>query len=217
MQVTVLGNAAQPIAGLDGTAGDTADQLSPKILVVFRLRDEHLEVCIGVDLWRRYKIGNCVEQVFDSRLLFLKRVDSPAVTRRRINRRVLELIIRCIQIAEKVEDLRFDLIDSRRGPVNFIDDEDRLDTACECLLKDELRLRHGTFRRTDDEDNTVNHRHDAFDLATEVLMARRVNDVKLQVVIDDACVLRHDRDASFLLKVDVVHGSLGGPNSRLVE
>ena len=55
----------------------------------------------------------------------------------------------------------------------------------------------------------VDHRQPALDLATEVGVARRVDDVQLDVAVADRGVLREDRDALLALEIHRVHDAHG--------
>jgi hypothetical protein len=93
--------------------------------------------------------------------------------------------------------------------VDLVDDHDRAVTASERLPQHELRLRHRSVHRVDEEEDAVDHVHHALDLAPEVGVARRVDDVDLGPAIDDRGVLCHDRDAALALEVVGVHHALG--------
>ena len=81
--------------------------------------------------------------------------------------------------------------------------------ATERLPEHELRLRHRAVDGVDEEKHAVDHVHDPLDLAPEVGMARRVDDVDLHTAIHHRGVLRHDRDAPLTLERVRVHHPLG--------
>ena len=56
----------------------------------------------------------------------------------------------------------------------------------ERLRDDELRLRHRPFGGVDQHDGAVHHVEDALDLAAEIGMARRVDDVDARVLPEEA-------------------------------
>ena len=61
---------------------------------------------------------------------------------------------------------------------------------------------------SDEQQHRVDHRQDAFDLAAEVGVAGRVDDVDPRVADADRAVLREDRDAALALEVVAVHHAL---------
>ena len=59
----------------------------------------------------------------------------------------------------------------------------------------------GPFGRVDQQQHAVDHRQHALDLAAEVGVAGRVDDVDLVVLVVDGGVLRQDGDAALALEV----------------
>ena len=78
----------------------------------------------------------------------------------------------------------------------------------ERLAQDEAGLRQRPFARVDEQEDAVDHRQPALDLAAEVGVARRVDDVDLDVAVPDRGVLGEDRDALLALQVHRVHHAL---------
>ena len=108
----------------------------------------------------------------------------------------------------EIEDLVDDLVRARAGPVDLVHDEHRLEAVLERLLEHEAGLRHRPFERIDDEQAAVGHLEHALDLAAEVGVAGRVDDVDLRVAPADRDVLRQDRDATLALLVVAVEHAL---------
>ena len=74
----------------------------------------------------------------------------------------------------------------------------------------------------DEQQHAVDHRQPALDLAAEVGVAGRVDDVELDVAVADRGVLGEDRDALLALEVHRVHDALvdvlvGAEGARLPE
>ena len=88
-------------------------------------------------------------------------------------------------------------------------DDDRLQAELQRLQRDEARLRHRPFDRVDQQQHAVDHAQHALDLAAEVGVARRVDDVDVRVAVADRAVLGEDRDAALALEVVAVHHPLG--------
>ena len=75
----------------------------------------------------------------------------------------------------------------------------------ERLAQHEARLRHRAFGGVDEQQHAVDHLEHALDLAAEIGVARRVDDVDTVAVVVDRRVLRQDRDAALALEVVAVH------------
>ena len=92
----------------------------------------------------------------------------------------------------------------------------------EGLAQHEARLRQRALARVDEQDDGVDHRQAALDLATEIGMARRVDDVDLRVAVPNRRVLGEDRDALLALEIVRVHDALtdvlvGAEGTRLPQ
>ena len=81
--------------------------------------------------------------------------------------------------------------------------------CCSAFMRDEARLRHRAFDRVDEQQHAVDHAEHALDLAAEVGVAGRVDDVDVMPVVVDRAVLGEDRDAALALEVVAVHHPLG--------
>ena len=79
----------------------------------------------------------------------------------------------------------------------------------ERLAQDEAGLRQRALGRVDEQQDAVDHRQPALDLAAEVRVAGRVDDVDLHVAALNGGVLGEDRDALLALQVARVHDALG--------
>ena len=79
----------------------------------------------------------------------------------------------------------------------------------ERLAEHEARLRHRPVEGVHDQEHAVDHPQDALDLAAEVGVARRVDDVDAGVLPDDGRRLGEDGDAPLALQVVAVHRALG--------
>ena len=74
-------------------------------------------------------------------------------------------------------------------PVDLVDDDDRLQADLQRLAEHELGLRHRAFGGIDQHDGAVHHVEDALDLAAEIGVAGRVDDVDAGVLPDDEVTL----------------------------
>ena len=116
------------------------------------------------------------------------------------------------QAIEQLERLVDDPFGPRAGTVDLVDDDDRPQALLQRLQRDEPRLRHRAFDGVDEQQHAVDHAQHALDLAAEIRVARRVDDVDVNDLVladvTDRAVLREDRDAALALDVVVVHHPL---------
>ena len=77
------------------------------------------------------------------------------------------------------------------------------------LLEHVAGLRQRSFGGVDEQEHRVDHQQAALDLAAEVGVARRVDDVQADVAVLDAGLLGQDRDALLALEVARVHDAVG--------
>ena len=93
--------------------------------------------------------------------------------------REIELLFVGPQLHERVEHLVEHLVRPGVGPVDLVDHDDRPDVARERLAQHELRLRHRPLEGVDQHQRTVGHLKRPLDLAAEIGVAGRVDDVDL--------------------------------------
>ncbi len=114
-----------------------------------------------------------------------------------------------VEVQEQLLDLMHDLVGASVGPVDLVHDEDHRKPRLERLAKHEARLRKRTLARVDEQQHAVDHCERALDLAPEVGVAGRVDDVDLDLAVLHGGVLREDRDALLALEIHGVHDALG--------
>src|SRR3546814_8527336 len=85
--------------------------------------------------------------------------------------------------------------------VGLVHQHDRSEAARQRLGGDELGLRHRALGSIDQQQYAVDHGENALDLAAEVGMARRVDDVDLGVAPHDCGALGEDGDAALALQI----------------
>ena len=73
------------------------------------------------------------------------------------------------------------------------------------LLQNKAGLGHRAFKSVHQQQYAVYHFENAFHLAAEVGMSRRVDDIDLDVLIGDGGVLGQDGDAAFAFQISVIH------------
>ena len=122
------------------------------------------------------------------------------------------------EVQEQLVGLVDDLGDPRVRAVDLVDHEDDRQVGVQRLAQHEAGLRQRALGRVDQEHDAVDHRQAALDLATEVGVARGVDDVdRHRTSLDglggsagvaDRGVLGEDRDALLALEVAGVHDPL---------
>ena len=127
----------------------------------------------------------------------------------RVDHREVQLALVGVEVDEQVVDLVQDLDRAGVRPVDLVDHDHRREPGLEGLPQHEAGLGQRALGGVDQEEDAVDQRQGALDLAPEVGVAGRVHDVDLHPAIRDRGVLRHDRDALLALEVDRVHDPLG--------
>ena len=131
-----------------------------------------------------------------------------AIARRHVDDRRVELRLVGLELDEEIEHLVVDAQRIGAGTIDLVDHDDRRSAERERLAQHEARLRHRTVERVDDEQHAVHHAQNALDLAAEIGVARRVDDVDLGAVPVDGGVLGENGDAALALERVGVHHSL---------
>jgi hypothetical protein len=174
---------------------EVADQrLEPVTLFVLRRRDE-----VGDRLEERREVARGVVHV----------ERGPTLAGARVEDGKGDLVFVGVEVEEEVLHLGDDLLDSRVGPVDLVDDEHDREALLEGLSQHETGLGQGTLGGVDQQDDGVDHRQAPLDLAAEVGVTRRVDDVDREVVPLDGGVLGEDGDALFAFEVARVHDPVG--------
>ena len=135
-------------------------------------------------------------------------VHDPALEPRAVEHRKVELLVGRGELDEQIEGL---VEGARRvgvGPVRLVDDDDRPQPQTKRAHEHVAGLGHGAFVGVDQQEHRVDHAEHALDLAAEVGVARRVDDVDEVALPLDGAVLAADRDAAFALEVVAVHHAL---------
>ena len=133
----------------------------------------------------------------------------PALLGRAVEDREVELLVGGVERREQVEHLVDHLDRARVGAVDLVDDDDRLQAHLQRLRHHELGLRQRTLGGVDQHQRAVDHVEDALDLAAEIGVARRVDDVDAGVLPEDRGGLGEDGDAALALQVVGIHRALG--------
>ena len=131
-----------------------------------------------------------------------------AVHSRGVHHGEVELLVAGAQFHHEVEDLVHGTLGIGVGAVDLVHDHHNAQAALERMGKHEARLRLGTLVGVHDEQGAVGHVEHALNLAAEVSMARRVDDVDLHARVGDGDVLGKDGDAALALLIVGVEDAL---------
>ena len=126
-----------------------------------------------------------------------------------VDDREVDLLVIGIEIHEQLEDFVEDFVDAGIGPVDLVDHDDRLASRIRAPCASTKRVCGiGPSAGVDEEQHAVGHAEDALDLAAEVGVAGRVDDVDLDAAVVNGDVLGEDRDALLALEVVRVHDAV---------
>ena len=198
----LLALAQHPV--MDAQQREPAD-----VLVRVEVRDERLQRVLRV-VRRRRDRRRAASRTAAARSSASSSGARPGVAgaRVRVDDRELDLLLARVEVDEELVDLVDDLVGARVGPVDLVDDEHDRQAQLERLAQHEPRLRQRALGRVDEQQHAVDHRQAALDLAAEVGVAGRVDDVDLHVAVLHGRVLGEDRDALLALEVVRVHDAL---------
>ena len=138
-----------------------------------------------------------------------------------VDDRELDLVLGRVEVEEQLVDLIDHLGDAAVGPVDLVHDQDHRQPCAQRLAQYEPRLRQRALRRVDEEQHAVDHGQAALDLAPEVGVTGRVDDVDLRAVVPAGGVLGQDRDAPLALEAGIHHAvdrlRMGCKRARLLQ
>ena len=132
----------------------------------------------------------------------------PALLGRPVEDREVELLVGRVERREQVEHLVEHFGRARVGAVDLVDDDDGLEPHAQRLRDHELGLRQRALGGVDQHQRAVHHVEDALDLAAEIGVARRIDDVDAGVLPQDRGRLGEDRDAALALQIVRIHRAL---------
>ena len=132
----------------------------------------------------------------------------PAVARRAVDERKVELRVGRAEGVEQIEDRFVHGPGPGIGAIHLADRDDRSQAEPECLVHDELGLRHRALGRVHQDEHAVDHAEHPFDLAAEVRVAGGVDDIDAHAAPVDRGALGQDRDAAFAFELAAVQGAL---------
>ena len=190
-------------AGPERPAGDAADGDSADIRGIFEGGDQHLGRTLdyrrGRDLRedRIQQIGDVTRGLFPVRR-------HPALLRAAINRLEIKLFLRRTQVEHQFEDLLLDLVRAAVRLVHLVDHHDGLLAHFDGLVQHETGLRHAAFEGVDQQQHAVRHVQHTLDLAAEIAVSGRIDNIDFHALIGHRHVLREDGDPPLPLQVVAV-------------
>ena len=133
----------------------------------------------------------------------------PALLGRAVEDRKVELLVGRVERGEEIEHFVDHLGRPRVGLVDLVDADDGFQPDLQRLADHELGLRHRPFGGVDQHDRAVDHRQDSLDLAAEIGMAGRVDDIDPDVLPHHRRRLGENGDAALALEVVRIHDPFG--------
>ena len=197
------------LAGADRPVADPAERQAAEVGRGVEVGDVRLQRVVGVVLGRRDPLQHQVEQGGEVGSLDPLLERRPAGFGVGVDDREVDLVGVGVEVDEELVDLLDDLGDAGVGAVDLVDDEDHRQLRLQRLAQDEAGLRQRPLGGVDQQQDAVDHRQGALDLAAEVGVAGGVDDVELDVAAVDGGVLGEDRDPLLALEVHRVHHPLG--------
>ena len=183
-------------AGADTAGHDTAEEV-----VGFHDGAEHAERAF-FDGRRRHVLEHEFKQRRHALVLrTFELFRHPALLGRTVEDREVKLLVGGVERGKQVEYFVDDFARACVGTIDLVDDDDRLHAHLERLRHHELGLRQRAFGGIDQHECAIDHVQDALDLATEVGVARRIDDVDAGVMPHDRGGLCEDRDAAFFFEI----------------
>src|ERR671914_503332 len=121
----------------------------------------------------------------------------------------LDLRLVGVEVEEQLVDLVDHVADPCVRPVDLVHHEHHREPRLERLAEHEASLRQRPLGGIDEQHHAVDHRQPALDLAAEVGVAGRIDQVELDVAVPHGGVLGEDRDAALALLVHRVEDPVG--------
>ena len=185
----------------DVAGKDAPDCQAAYVFVVVDIGHQQLQGIIA----QRFRRGNRLDDLIEQRPQVGRRISQilfgDAVARHRKQNRKVDLLVSGIQIDEQFVDLVDDFFGPRVLPIDLVDDGDGGQACLQSFSQDETRLRQAAFGGIDQEHHSVDHFQHAFDLAAEISVAGRIDNIDLVLAETDRGVLGHDSNAAFPLEV----------------
>src|SRR5690606_1310526 len=188
-------------SGADAPAIDAAHADLADVAVVVQRDDLHLQRAVGVVFPLRHMFQNRLEQMPHVAFAHIRRRAGVAGQARCVHHGKVQLFFRGPELVEQVERRVDDVVGPRARPVDLVDHHNRLEPQAQRLARDEDGLRHGAFDGIDQQQHAVDHGKHTLDLAAEVGVPRRIDDVDMGALIFHGAVLGQDGDAALFFEI----------------
>ena len=210
-QLAVTRQRLDLFPGFQLTGFNTACQHSPDKRVRTQGGGQHAERLVDV-----FQLLGCLymldDQIEQRRQILARAVQlhvGPAVAARRIHVGEIQLFVIGTEAGKQVETFVQRAIRLCVTLVDLVQNNDRVQSQCQRFGGDEFGLRHRAFGRINQQYNAIHHGQDAFDLAAEIGVAGRVDDVDTDAFPFDRGRFGKNCDAALTLQVVAVHGAFG--------
>jgi len=195
---------------LDTSRMDPSSCGDPAILVITKVSNKQLKRRFHVRHWTRDVVQDALKQrrKVVSQIFRITCFSSQSIG---INDWELKKFAACSELNKQIKGCIQCLVSIRIPSVKLVDDHDGWQVFGNGLFEHETGLWFGTFHRVHQQQHTINHVHDPFDLPTEVSMSGRVNDVDLdqfsrfEIRQGDGCVLCQNRNPAFSFQIIGIH------------
>src|SRR5208282_5356861 len=127
----------------------------------------------------------------------------------RIENRKIKLLFLGIEINKEVVNLVENFLRTRVGPVDFINDENRLQIRFESFAQHVTRLRQRAFAGIDQQHDAIDHLERPLHFAAKIGVPGRIHDVDFYSRIKHSRVLGKNGDAALAFQIVRVHDALG--------
>src|SRR5690554_4795618 len=189
--------------------GDAAPRYPPDgdathVRRVLQARDQHLQAA-GADFGRGNVGDDGFHQGSDGFGGFAPIVAHPALLRRAVQHREVELVFRRAQVEHELENGLVHFLRRAVLFVHLVDYHDGFKVEGDGLLEYETRLGHGAFEGIYEQQHAVGHVEHALHFSPEIAVAGSVDDVDLVISVAHGHVFRYDGDAPLALQGVVVH------------
>ena len=131
-----------------------------------------------------------------------------------VNNREIQLLVGRAESVKQVEGLVDHPVRACAFPVDLVHNDNRDQALCKCLLRDEACLRHWPLYGIHKEQDAIDHGEHPLNLAAEVCVPGRVDDVDPVVVPVDGRVFRKDSNAALTLQVIGIHDAIRHSGAR---
>ena len=159
--------------------------------------------------WRRHVLDDGLEEGVHTLLRLMGQVaDGPAFQAGAVEHGEVGLAVVGAELDEQVEGLLQRLLRVGAGAVHLVDEDDGVQAQAQRPHQHVARLGHRPLVRVHQQQHGIHHAEHALDLAREIRVAGRVNDVDQVIAPGDGAMLGADGDAALALEVLAVHDAL---------